>query len=413
PGCAAPPTPPPAPEERRIRALHALGILDTPAEALLDALVRAAAAACEAPVAVLNLLDRQRQWTKARIGLGGPADIPREESICTLVIEAGAYLEIPDTRRDARVAGRPCVLGEPALLFYAGAPLATREGEVIGTLAVLDHQPRAGLQPAQRAALQELAHAAMQALLLRQAAHRSVQSSSEQMFRELSEMAPVGIFHTDARGRVIYLNPQSLRIFGRTHDEMLGDDWARGVHPADVEGVVVRWRRAAAAGEVFDHTYRVLRGDGMLAHVRVRAQAVRLPDGSSGGYVGTLEDVTDSERSRAALERSQERLRRAIEASGLALWDLDVPGEAVYLSEHWSVMLGGEPRETRCTAQELLELVPMEDLPSIQAALEPVLGGRSPNYVVQHRVRRHDGSFLWIHSEGRVADRQERGAPLR
>lgn len=409
----APSTPPAAPEERRIRALHALGILDTPAEALLDALVRAAAAACGTPVAVLNLVDRQRQWTKAQVGLDGPADIPREDSICTLVIEAGAYLEIPDARLDARVARKPCVHAAPALLFYAGAPLVTREGEVIGTLAVLDHQPRAGLEAAQRAALEELARAAMQALLLRQAAHRNVQSSSEQMFRELSEMAPVGIFHTDARGRVIYLNPESLRIFGRTHEELLGDDWVGSVHPGDVESVVARWQRTAAAGEVFDHTYRVRRGDGGLAHVRVRAQAVRLPDGSSGGYVGTIEDVTDSERSRAALERSQERLHRAMEASGLALWDLDVPGEAVYLSEHWSVMLGGEPRETRCTAQELLELVPMEDLPAIQAALEPVLGGRSPNYVVQHRVRRNDGSFLWIHSEGRVADRHERGAPLR
>lgn len=526
-------------EDRRVRALHALGILDTPAEALLDALVRGAAAACGAPAAVLNLIDRQRQWTKAQVGLFGPADVPRDDSFCTLVVESGAYLEIPDARRDERVAHKPCVRAVPAVLFYAGAPLVTPEGEVIGSLAVLDHQPRAGLQPTQRAALEELARAAMQALLLRQAAHRSVQSSNEQMFRELSEMAPVGIFHTDARGRVIYLNPESARIFGRPHDELLGDDWVHGVHPDDADEVVARWQRISGAGEMFDHTYRVRRADGAVAHVRVRAQAVRLPDGSSGGYVGTvidvsipvrdrerlrasneflaraeqiagvgawrvdlvtrevewtgqtrrifglppdyeprgdeylrffgpqaqetiretaraclqsgsawdvkvpmrnaqggqrwvrsighvemrdghavamvgaLQDVTDSERSRAALEQSQERLHRAIEASGLALWDLDVPGEAVYLSEHWSVMLGGEPRETRCTAQALLELVPMEDLPAIQAGLEPVLDGRSPNYVVEHRIRRNDGSFLWIRSEGRVADRDGRGAPLR
>jgi signal transduction histidine kinase/DNA-binding NarL/FixJ family response regulator len=76
-------------------------------------------------------------------------------------------------------------------------------------------------------------------------------------------------------------------------------------------------------------------------------------------------------------------------------------------------MLGGEPRETRCTARELLDLVPREDLPAIESALERVLSGKSAHYAVEHRVRRHDGSLLWIHSEGRVAERDAYGVPLR
>jgi PAS domain S-box-containing protein len=408
-------------EARRVEALHRLGILDTPAEALLDSLVHSAAAACAAPIAVLNLLDGRRQWTKAQFGVPPLPQLPREQSICTLVIESAGYVEIPDTRRDPRVADKACVTGELALAFYAGAPLVTPEGYTVGTLCVLDRVARpGGLLPHQRQALQELAVATMQALLMRQAAHRALHSSSEQMFRELSETCPVGIFHTDASAKVIYVNPEGARIFGRAPEDLLGDHWVGSVHEEDRSRVVSLWHSAAAAGRVFDHTYRVVRRDGITVHVRVRAQAVRLPDGSIGGYVGSVEDVGDQvlreaelRASKETLQRSEERLHRALEGSGLALWDLDVAARTVYLSEQWSLMLGGPHHETRCTSRELLELVPEEDRPEVEEALEPVLRGESSLYVVQHRVRRRDGTLLWIHSEGGVAEVDAHGTPVR
>ena len=423
-GGVNPSSPTPDPQEaeaRRVEALRALGILDTPAEAMLDSLVRCAAAACATPIAVLNLLDAQRQWTKAQFGGPGLGAMPRQDSICTLVIASSSYLEIPDARLDPRVASKPCVAGEPQLAFYAGAPLVTPEGHVIGTLCVLDQAPRPdGLLAHQRAALQELAVAAMQSLLLRQAAHRTLHSSSEQMFRELSETCPVGIFHTDASAKVIYVNPEGAAIFGRAPDDLLGDNWVGSVHEADRSDVVARWHAAAAAGSLFDDTYRVVRRDGITVHVRVRAQAVRLPDGSTGGYVGSVEDVGDQvlheaqlRASQETLQRSEERLHRALEGSGLALWDLDVAARTVYLSEQWSLMLGGPPKETRCTSRQLLDLVPPEDQPRVEQALEPVLRGSSPLYVVQHRVRRTDGTLLWIHSEGGVAESDAQGKPVR
>lgn len=536
------PTPPAADREaQRLEALYRLGILDTPAEALLDSLTRATAAACRTPIALLNLVDRDRLWAKSQVGMPGFVEVPREDSICTLVVASGQYLEIPDTRLDPRVSSKPCVSGEPPVLFYAGAPLLTPDGHVLGSLCVLDEVPRAGLAEGERAALQELARTAMQSLLLRQAAHRSLHGSSEQMFRELSETCPVGIFHSDASGKMIYVNPEGVLIFGRTREALLGDDWLDTVHPLDRGPAATLWQQTASTGEVFDHTFRVLHPDASAGHVRLRAQSVRLPDGSAGGYVGSIEDVsaqvrhdeqlqasndflaraeqiagvgawrfnlltreiqwtgqtrriyelppdyvprgdehlqeryftpeiqkeirataaacmetgepwdlqvpmttargrriwvrtigqierrngkphalvgalqdvTESQLAREALERSEERLHRALEGSGLALWDLDVPSQTVYLSEQWSVMLGGEPTETRCGARELFQLVPPEDVPGILSALAQVLEGGSSSYLVEHRVRHRDGSLLWIHSEGRVAQRDAAGAPMR
>ena len=534
----APPTPD-ADEAARLGALHRLGILHTPAETLLDSLARSAAAACGTPVALVTLIDQDRLWVKAQAGLEGLAEFPRAGTLCTTVLAARDYVEIPDARLDARTRDKSCVLGAPQFVFYAGAPLATPEGHVVGTLCVLDHVPRAGLQPAQRSALQELARATMQALLLRQAAHRTLQSSSEQMFRELSESCPVGIFHTDAQGHCIYTNPQCQQLLGLSLQETLGEGWARNIHPDDRAAAKTAWLAVAASGRTFDYIYRVVHADGKLLHVCARARAVALPGGSPGGYVGSvidvsdevatraqlqatnaflaraeqiagvggwrvdlrtnevlwtaqtrrlhelppdyrprgdeylrffapeaqrvirstaersmatgepwdvqlpmttasgrqiwvrsigqvefrdgrpavllgaMQDVTESQLARVALEQSQERLHRALEGSGLALWDLDVHTGTIYLSATWSLMRGGEPGEIHCNARELLDLVPQEDLPSITAGLEKVLAGTSSHYAVQHRVRRLDGSLLWIHSEGRVADRGAGGVPLR
>jgi hypothetical protein len=84
------PTPPATDREaQRIEALYSLGILDTPAEALLDSLTRATAAACRTPIALLNLVDRDRLWAKSQVGMPGFGEVPREDSICTLVVESG------------------------------------------------------------------------------------------------------------------------------------------------------------------------------------------------------------------------------------------------------------------------------------------------------------------------------------
>ncbi|RZI67570.1 MAG: PAS domain S-box protein, partial [Variovorax sp.] len=259
---------PVAREAQRLAALDQLGVMGTPAEALLDSLARSAAALCATPVALVTLVDGERQWIKANVGLPGVAELPRVGLPCETVIESGVLVEIADPANPALAIGS----GHPApqMAYYAGAPLRTAEGHVVGTLCVIDTAPHAPLLPAQRAALEELARAVMHALVLRQAAHLRLQSSSEHMFQALSDSCPVGIFHTDAMGKTIYTNREYQQIFGLTYEQTLHGGWADAIHPEDRETVLTTWRQIVAGAQSFDHAFRLQRA-GVPARCRRNA----------------------------------------------------------------------------------------------------------------------------------------------
>jgi phosphoribosyl 1,2-cyclic phosphodiesterase len=134
---------PPVPnnENERIAALHALNILDTPPERMLDAIVNLAAELFSVPVVAVTLIDRERQWFKASRGLTA-RETPRDESFCAHVVANRTATIVPDTLLDPRFAENPGVLGPPYLRFYAGHPLILPEGHCIGTLCIGDVRPR-------------------------------------------------------------------------------------------------------------------------------------------------------------------------------------------------------------------------------------------------------------------------------
>ena len=163
------PSCPPVPvnETARLAALRSYGILDTPSEGAFDDVTRIAALICDAPIAVVNFIDSGRQWFKSEIGLG-LREMPLGPSICAHAILQTELFVVNDTTLDDRFSGNPLVLGEPGLRFYAGAPLLTADGLVLGTVCILDMQPRT-LNEHQAHALKALARQVMAQLELRKA----------------------------------------------------------------------------------------------------------------------------------------------------------------------------------------------------------------------------------------------------
>lgn len=135
------PAPIPADDDARLSALRELLILDTPPEERFDRIVAFAAAEFDMPIALISLVDQDRQWFKARVGLDA-CETSREISFCGHAIVQRELFEVLDATRDPRFADNPLVVGAPFIRFYIGAPLALPGGATVGTLCLIDTQPR-------------------------------------------------------------------------------------------------------------------------------------------------------------------------------------------------------------------------------------------------------------------------------
>lgn len=158
----------PQDEEARLEALHRYRILDTEAEEVYDNVSRLAAHLCGVPISAVSLVDEDRQWFKARVGID-TQQIPRDLSLCAHAIDGTGVLVVPDTLQDERFADNPFAKPPSGIRFYAGAPLVTPDGYAIGTLCVMDHKPGA-LSPSQTETLQALSRHVVAQMEMRRAA---------------------------------------------------------------------------------------------------------------------------------------------------------------------------------------------------------------------------------------------------
>jgi len=153
-------------ETERLRALLACDILDTAPEQAYDDVVSIAAHVAQVPIALISLVDKDRQWFKARTGIDA-TETPREMAFCThAILRPDQPLIVQDATTDRRFAQNPLVIEEPQIRFYCGMPLKTANHEALGTLCVIDREPRA-LMIEQRNALAALARQVMLLLDLR------------------------------------------------------------------------------------------------------------------------------------------------------------------------------------------------------------------------------------------------------
>lgn len=146
-------------EAARLEALYQYKILNSLPEEAFDDITRLAAYICDTPIALITLVDAQRQWFKSKVGTD-ITENPLNTGLCPFVIQKGDRLIIPDTLADEQYATNPVVVSNPSVRFYAGVPLTTALGHILGTICVIDFVPRE-LSPKQVDALQALSHQVM------------------------------------------------------------------------------------------------------------------------------------------------------------------------------------------------------------------------------------------------------------
>ena len=292
--------PPVADETGRLAALQRYKVLDTPPEEGLDDLTRLAAYVCQAPMALLTLVDGERQWCKSRVGMA-PGEIPRRLSFCAHAIHAQDICAVEDTHRDERFADHPLVVGAPFIRSYVGVPMRTPDGHAIGTLAVADVVPRQ-LAAEQLNGLRVLCRQAMAQLELRRQA-LDLADQSVQLQAAL-EVAGMDVWFTDLRSggisRIRRGGPIS-RLPGEVTPATSAEFMAL-VHEADRAGLAAQIDRATRDG-VLTAEFRIVLPGGEVRWVSSRGRCLYDPDGTPSAMTGVDLDITER-------KRDEERIRQ-------------------------------------------------------------------------------------------------------
>ncbi len=308
-----PPTP--SREDERLKALAEYNLLDTPNEEVFDAFARVAAKSCGTPVAVITLAGPKKVVFKSHYGLPEVEETPFAGSFCSYAIADKEIMEVSDARKDPRFAKHPQVVSPPHLVFYAGAPLITPGGVVIGSIAVVDNEPHT-LTKDQRAGLRAIADVVMEQFELRRqlAADQSqvnqrlqLLSAAMEATEEAVAIASIGPT-VDDPVEVIYANQAYLRTKGARMDQVVGTNAMQFIGPRTDTAVLRRMREMLCSGQAARGEYVSYRVDGSHYYASASAQPLLGKDGKTNRYVLMLRDITETVLRGAELAMQNERL---------------------------------------------------------------------------------------------------------
>ncbi len=328
-------------EEARLAALEAFNILDTPPDPSLDVITRLAADRFGTEIALVSLVDRERQWFKSRHGLE-VCETARSISFCTHSIASDTVMVVPDALLDPRFATGPLVQGPPHIRFYAGAPLITADGHRLGTLCVIDSRPRPGFDGRETAALQLMARLVMDQI-------ESGQLREQQrVYKLIAETSTDAFVCSDAHSRITHWNRAAEAMFGWTAGEALGQtldliipNRHRHGHNSGMERLRLRGP-TKLVGKTVEVPATVKAGHEIPIELSLGMWPAE-GEGAPEGFAAIIRDGTNRklmEAQRAATEARLAQQLAAIEASddGIAITDAD--GKFMFMNQAHATMFG-------------------------------------------------------------------------
>ncbi len=397
-------------DAERLGALRALDVLDSAPEGEFDALVGAAALACDAPLALVSLVDEHRVWFKANWGLTEVASVPRASAFCDRAVLGDDILEVPDACVDCRFADHPLVVSGPKVRFYAGMPVRLSGGARVGTLCVMGPQPRE-LSQVHRDVLRHLALATARALEGRQAARQLATEDAQQ--RRQYEATPAMLHSIDAEGRLIAVSDLWLSKLGYTRDEVLGRPSTEFLSPASqVLARTVVLPAFFANGHCEAVEYQMVTRQGGLMDVMLSATLEHDASGAVVRSVAVIEDVTLRRQAQRRLDDEQRRLDNIIDGTDVGTWEWNVATGELRLNDRFADIVGQPLAAWPSTPHmPLAAHMHPDDLPQCERLLQRHFEGKTVRYECEVRVRHSSGHWVWLKDRGRVTSWTANGQP--
>jgi diguanylate cyclase (GGDEF)-like protein/PAS domain S-box-containing protein len=262
----------------------------------------------------------------------------------------------------------------------------------------------------------EMARRRDAALEIAESMTHSLRESEKRLELALSG-ADLGMWDWDIRSGRVVRNDRWAAICGYGPGEIDADfnGWERMVHPRDLAEAKRRLEaHAAGLTPTFEAEYRLQTRQGNWVWIDDRGKVVeRDAEGRATRVAGTVQDITERKQNEERLRESEERLALALEGSRLWLWDCNLESWEIFLSDGWSLLMGGPAQPTTTTLPELAKVVHPDDVMRLREALFDTLKGKRDIYSMEHRVRTPAGEWLWLLSRGRVAARDRSGRATR
>ena len=370
---------PPIPknEVSRLDALASYNILDTLPEKEFDRLTQLASIICGAPIAIITLIDKDRQWFKSKIGLNA-SEMPRDISFCQYTINDESLLEIEDARKDELFLSSPLVTAQPNVRFYAGCPLTDPDGYAIGSLCVMDFEVRK-LTAAQRHSLTLLANEVVSQIVFRK------KNAEKEKLEKLLNLSTDMICVAGTDGYFKKLNAAFTFTLGWTIEELLAKPFYDFIHPDDVTITINEIKKLATGEKTINFENRFITKNGDYLSLSWVANT----DEITGELYAVARDINERKKAEEELTEYKHFFYNTANFSCIA----NVQGYFEVINPNFEKILGYTKREL--LENPFLSFIHPEDIDLTLKEIEKLKNGDiTINF--ENRYRKKDGNYLHL-----------------
>lgn len=332
-------------EQARLERLRRLMVLDSAPEPLFDEITKLASEICGTPIALLSLVDENRQWFKANTGLEGATETHRDLAFCAHAILDEQILEVGDATQDTRFKNNPLVTSDPNIRFYAGAPITLEDGVNIGTICVIDREAK-HLNDYQRNALSGLAQIASKALLVRESTMNEIQSKASRL-AAIVEDSGDAIISKSLDGIVTSWNKGAEKIFGYSAEEIVGKA-ITCLFPQNRLNEESAFLTKIKNNQNVKHFETVrLNKKGKPVQISVSLSPIKNGMGEIIGIAKIARDISAQKEAQKMIYEQHERLRVTMDSIGDAVITTDNNGVVQYMNPVAESLTGWRAREAK------------------------------------------------------------------